>query len=98
MILQKRDQACIWARHCDQSLNAAITELHPGQRINLLVNGSRTIWARMNDGKDGRPTMGIKIVDGKSVWQMISLGESCDIRLLQNSDSISDSEGLLPPG
>ncbi|HWP96051.1 MAG TPA: hypothetical protein VN426_04305 [Syntrophomonadaceae bacterium] len=97
MFMQKRDQACIWARHCDPSLQAAITDLVPGQRLHILANGSQTVWARMNDGKDGRPTLGIKIIDGKSAWQMISLGETCDIRLVQNADSVSESKALLPP-
>lgn len=97
LIMQKRDQGCIWARHCDPSLQAAMKKLDPGQRLHILVNGSRTIWARMNDGKDDRPTLGIKIVDGKPAWQMISLGETCDIRLLQNTDSESEAKTLLSP-
>ncbi|NLD50349.1 MAG: hypothetical protein GX660_24685 [Clostridiaceae bacterium] len=60
-----------------------------------MVNNSRTIWARMNDGKDGRPTYGIKIVDGKSAWQMISLGETCDIRLLQKTNSVPEPRILI---
>lgn len=51
----------------------------------------------MNDGKDGRPTLGIKIVDGKSAWQTISLGETCDIRLHQSTDSESEAKTLLSP-
>jgi hypothetical protein len=41
----------------------------------------------MKDGKDGRPTPGLKIVAGKSAWQMISLGDSCDLRLLMAAGS-----------
>jgi len=94
MKMQKRDQACIWAKHCDPSLKAAITELLPGERINILINGSRTVWEKMKDGQDGRPTPGIKIIDGKSAWQMISLGETCNINLPQNADPESESEVL----
>jgi hypothetical protein len=92
LLMEKRDQACIWAKHCDPVLKATITKLRPGQQIHLLINGSQTIWARMNDGKDGRPTLGIKIIGGKSVWQKILLGEICDIRLLPSS--VSESEPI----
>jgi hypothetical protein len=97
MIMEKRDQACIWAKHCDPSLKAAITELVPGQRLHILVNGCRTIWARMNDGTDGRPTLGIKIVDGQYAWGKISLRENCDISLRQDTDSVSEPKTLLSP-
>lgn len=62
--MEKRDQACIWASHCDSILQAVIHKLVSGQKLHLLVNGSPTVWQRMNDGRDGRPTFGIKIVDG----------------------------------
>lgn len=97
MIMEKRDQGCIWAKHCDPSLKAAITELLPEQRLHILVNGSRTIWARMKDGKDGRPTLGIKIVDGQYAWGRISLHETCDICLPQDKDLLRDSKKLLSP-
>lgn len=56
--MKKRDQGCIWASHCDPTLNAAITKLVPGQQLHLLVNGSPTIWARMNDGRMDAPPSG----------------------------------------
>jgi hypothetical protein len=98
LIMEKRDQACIWAKHCDPSLKAAITELLPEQPIHLLVNGSRTIWAKMRDGRDGRPTPGIKIIDGQYAWGKIALHEECDISLRQDTDSVSESKTLLFPG
>lgn len=94
-MMEKRDQACIWASHCDLSLKAAINESAPGQQIHLLVNGSPTVWVRMNDGRDGRPTFGIRIVDGRSAWQSIPLHETCEIRLLRIIDSESKSKTLL---
>jgi len=91
-LMLKRDQACIWASHCDQDLRAAITELKPGQQLHLQVNDSPTVWARMNDGRDGRPTFGIKIIDGRYAWQKIGLGETCDVRLLPSPVIESDSK------
>lgn len=51
----------------------------------------------MNDGRDGRPPPGLKIIDGKSDWQKITMGETYDICLLQNTDSVSESQTLLSP-
>lgn len=96
MITEKRDQACLWARHCDSDFQTAIAELVPGQQIHVMVNGSRTAWARMNDGKDGRPTLGLKIVDGKAAWQMISLGQSCELRLVHETEAAGTDAVAVP--
>lgn len=96
--MRKQDQACLWARHCEQEMSSVIVALRPGERVTLLINGIRTVWARMNDGKDQRPTFGIKIVDGKFVWQMIALGENFDVELILSRDSVSkpDATTAMP--
>ena len=96
-MMEKRDQYCIWARHCDPDLKAVIDKLVPGQKLHLMVNGSPTVWTRMNDGTDGRPTFGIRIVDGRSAWQSIPLREICEIRILPQTGSDLKSKTLLPP-
>ncbi len=91
-MMEKRDQGCIWARHCESypCLRSAIIQLIPGEQLNLLINGSPTVWVRMNDGTDSRPTLGIRIVGDRSAWQMIKLREFCEIIPLQSIDSESD--------
>lgn len=82
--MEKRDQYCIWASHCDQNLESVIRELAPRQPLELLINGIPTVWVKMNDGRDGRPTYGIKIVnDDESAWASISLHEFCEVSLLR---------------
>lgn len=88
MLMEKRDQGCIWAAHCDlyPILRATINEMEPGQPLHLLIDGSPTVWVRMDDGRDGRPTYGIRIVSGRDTWRNISLGEPCEIMLLKNTE------------
>jgi len=94
LLMEKRDQACIWAKHCDPGIRAAITELFPEEQLIILVNGKRTIWARMKDGKDGRPTLGLKLVGGRSAWNIIPMNEICDIHLVSSTEAESESRTL----
>ena len=52
----------IWAKqvHDDGDLAERIIELGPGDTIDLIVDGVRGVWRKMDDGKDGRPTRGIR--------------------------------------
>gem|GEM_PF-942363 len=97
LLMEKRDQACIWASHCDSILQAVIHKLVPGQKLHLLVNGSPTVWQRMNHGSDGRPTFGIKIINGKQAWQNIPLRKTCEISMYDSTDSGSESITISCP-
>ena len=52
----------IWAKqiHDDEDLGQRIAALNAGQTIDLIVDGVRGVWRKMDDGKDGRPTRGVR--------------------------------------
>ena len=52
----------IWAKqiHDDEDIGQRIASLSAGQTIDLIVDGVRGVWRKMDDGKDGRPTRGIR--------------------------------------
>jgi hypothetical protein len=52
----------IWARHIhgDARLAEAIVEMRAGGTIDLRVGGVAGTWRKMDDGKDGRATPGIR--------------------------------------
>lgn len=93
--MQKRDHYCIWATHGDANLQEMIRKLFPRQRLHLLINGSPTVWERMKDGKDGRPTLGIKIVGGKDSWESIPLGKKFKLLLPDAAEAKSISNSPL---
>lgn len=52
----------IWAKHIhgEPSVAERIAELRAGQTVDLRVDGVRGVWRKMDDGRDGRPTRGIR--------------------------------------
>ncbi len=60
-LVEVRDHS-LWAKHIhgNDPLKTEITELSAGCLIELEIDGFRGTWEKMADGKDGRPTPGIK--------------------------------------
>ena len=54
----------LWTKHIqgDDTLKATLNGLRGRSQIELEVDGFRGTWQKMDDGKDGRPTTGIKPV------------------------------------
>lgn len=52
----------IWTKHIhgDDGLTARIMGLRAGEVLTLEVDGVEGPWRKMDDGKDGRPTPGIR--------------------------------------
>ena len=52
----------LWPKHIhgNDELRDRILSLDAGTLIELEVDGFRGMWKKMDDGKDGRPTPGIK--------------------------------------
>lgn len=59
--LEIRDHV-VWIKHIHQNegLQKALIGLAAGQLVELKVDGIRGMWKKMDDGKDGRQTPGIK--------------------------------------
>ena len=64
----------VWAKHIhgNPEIRKAVESLDPGELIELRVNSFRGMWGKMENGKDGRPTPGIKPI-GKAREQWHSL-------------------------
>jgi len=61
--VEVRDHA-LWVKHIhgNDPLKNKILSLLQGELIQLIVDDWRGPWVKMDDGKDGRPTPGIKAV------------------------------------
>lgn len=86
-----RDDA-IWIKHIegDPVLRARIGEMAAGDTIDLEVDGVVGRWERMRDGKDGRPTFGIKPVEAmRLVWADFRRSDrhTVHVREVRNADS-----------
>jgi len=69
-IVEVRDHA-LWAKHIhgNEPLKQKILELPEKELIELVVDGWRGAWKKMDDGKDGRPTPGLKAIGtAQSKW------------------------------
>ena len=73
--LTKRDTHTIWSSHLPAVMAARIDRLRQNEKIELIINGTRTTWYRMRNGSDGRETKGIRVGPGRSkeIWERIPL-------------------------
>jgi len=86
-----RDDA-VWAKQIEGSkaLKDRIVTLAPGDIVELEVDGIVGKWERMRNGKDGRPTMGIKPVGPmREIWKQWQSrrGEIVEVREVHKADS-----------
>ena len=61
----------LWPKHIHGTgnLKEALLALEAGEIVELVVNGYRGHWEKMADGKDGRPTPGLKPIGmAKKEW------------------------------
>lgn len=82
----------IWLKHIEQDapLLDRLKALKAGEAIDLEVGGVVGRWERMQDGKDGRPTEGIKPIDSmKQVWTQMQRerGRVVEVRPVLSADS-----------
>jgi len=73
-LAEVRDHA-LWVKHIhgDEPLKKKILSLSQGEFIELVVDGWRGAWVKMDDGKDGRPTPGIKALgDARQNWHAMN--------------------------
>lgn len=82
----------IWTKHIegDSKLKERVLGLKAGELLDLEVDGVVGRWERMKDGKDGRPTFGIKPVDAmRQVWAHMrkQTGRIIEVREVLVADS-----------
>lgn len=83
-MVEVRDHA-LWIKHIHENepLKERLHALAGGQLVELEVAGLRGMWKKMDDGKDGRPTPGIKALGkARDRWRELQAdrGELVTIR------------------
>jgi hypothetical protein len=64
-------RGAIWVKRIEGNpdLQARIRAMRPGEVLDLEIDGVVGRWERMRDGRDGRPTLGIKpIAETREMW------------------------------
>ena len=62
-LVEVRDHA-LWLKHIhgNEDLKSELMNLNEGDLVELDVDGFCGMWKKMDDGKDGRPTQGVKAI------------------------------------
>lgn len=81
----------IWIKNvnADEGTLALLRQLQAGTRLKLEIEGKRGDWERMADGKDNRPTYGLKPVAGTvDFWKAMKSrrGEKLEFKILDPRD------------
>ena len=91
----------IWLKNvnADPDTVALLRQLKAGTRLKIEIEGHSGDWERMADGKDGRPTLGLKPI-GKTLdyWNRMveRRGEHLEFRIVDPRDSyLSDVQAML---
>lgn len=95
----------IWIKNIEAGpqLRERIMRLKPGEAVDLEVDGIVGRWERMRDGRDGRPTYGIKpVAEMREIWarmqkrrgQFVTIREvvSADMYLASVAPTLSEWE------
>jgi hypothetical protein len=64
----------IWTRnlHGDQALVERLKSLKAGETVALKIEGKRGLWRKMDNGKDGRPTLGLRpLGEAQQFWRSL---------------------------
>ncbi len=72
-LVEIRDYA-LWGKHIygNEELKNELLEMKAGELIELEIDGFKGMWLKMSDGKDGRPTPGIKgIGEARKHWHSL---------------------------
>lgn len=90
-----RDDA-MWAKQIEggKALKDRISALVPGEIIELEVDGIVGRWEKMREGRDGRPTSGIKPIGPmREIWKRFQLrrGEIVEIREVRTANAYLDA-------
>lgn len=86
-LIEVRD-VVLWPQHIHGApdLKKQLMDLKAEEIVRLRIDGKLTMWSRMKDGKDGRPTHGLKPCDQgtREFWDALyrgRRGELVDIKL-----------------
>jgi hypothetical protein len=86
----------IWVKHIHgEDVSERVLGLQGGETLDLVVDGVRGAWRKMDDGRDGRPTTGIRPIGRmQDFWRELYSGRRGDvvtIELPQADDAVERS-------
>jgi len=88
----------IWAKHIhdDASLTARVLGMRAGETIELEIDGERGAWRKMDNGKDGRPTPGLRPIGAaQDHWRELYKSRRGQVVSL---DVVREAQGLAERG
>ncbi|MCC5995213.1 MAG: hypothetical protein JJU18_02430 [Oceanicaulis sp.] len=90
----------VWITHVsgDPALADRLSALEAGETVTLVIGGHEGVWEKKADGKDGRPTPGLKPIgdDTRNAWFELyrsHRGLLVDIALAQNEPALAARVG-----
>jgi hypothetical protein len=91
----------VWAKHIhdDPLLATRVLAMRAGETIDLDVDGAPGTWRKMDDGKDGRATPGLRPVGAaQALWSdLFKHSRGRVVQVLARSPSFGVSEGSAAP-
>lgn len=92
----------IWTKHIhgDAGLVARLAAMKAGETLNLRVDGVPGTWRKMDDGKDGRPTPGLRPLGrAQDHWRALYKSRRGDLVALDlKDDELFEATGVSETG
>ena len=90
----------IWVKHIHgEDVSRRVLDLQGGETLDLVVDGVRGAWRKMDDGRDGRPTTGIRPIGRmQDFWRELYAsrrGDVVTLELAQVEEDALERSGLL---
>jgi len=98
MTYTKISDYVIWAKHLDGEARDRILALKAGEVLRLSVDGVPGSWRKMDDGRDGRPTPGLR-PEGRTAefWRELYKARRGDVVSVELADGGRPPLPIYPP-
>jgi hypothetical protein len=85
----------IWVKHIHgEDVSQRVLGLQGGETVDLVVDGVRGAWRKMDDGRDGRPTTGIRPIGRmQDFWRELYSSRRGDVVTIELPQT--EEEGAL---
>lgn len=88
----------IWVKHIHgEDVSSRVLGLKGGETLDLVVDGVRGSWRKMDDGRDGRPTKGIRPIGRmQTFWRELHASRSGDVVSIELPQGEAGAEAERP--